>query len=199
MLLVKCKVCGDKSERESMYCIAKKTGKFNKNGTEKLIRSYYHHKCWTEKSKENKEWEELIQTIKKAHGIEIVPQSKKFYTKLNDIRNGDYGTGKKRMKNKSGYEYPIITKAYKIYWNEMYRAIKYLRMKNPNSSMEDELNYGLGVIINRLEDVRRIEKRQELESKIMKEREEKDLIQYESKREAKYKKKKFDDDISDFL
>lgn len=199
MLLVKCKVCGTKDRKEAMHCIAKQTGKFNKDGSEKLIRSYYHHECWKKKSKEDTEWEELIETIKKAHGIEIIPQSKKFYTKLNDIRNGDYGTGKKRMKNKNGYEYPIITKAYKIYWNEMYRAIKYLRMKNPDTTMENELNYGLGVIINRLEDVKRIEKRQELENKIIKEREEKELIEYENRREVKYKKKKFEDDISDFL
>ena len=65
---VKCYWCKQKDEKSLMMVEEKPTGKFNKNGTEKMKRKFFHKSCAEEiekdkvfKQKEAKEFDDLYE------------------------------------------------------------------------------------------------------------------------------------------
>lgn len=159
----KCKWCKEDGEKLEMVCHSKSTGKFNKNGSEKLVRSYYHPLCEAAKladdefkEKESEELDTLYNFIRKLHKLEVLDG--RMFEKIQDLRNGTVKAGNKKYKRyKEGVTY-----------EQMYTTYKYIepRLDNIILSMSfqtkwNEFSYVFGTMVNNLNEVRAMQNRKE--------------------------------------
>ena len=102
-----------------MHVEAKYTGKLNKNGTEKVLRSYYHHQCIQAyeqdkafKEKERIEFDNLYQYLLKLHNIKHLDG--RMIERIQDIRNGTVKVNNQKIvKSKQGIEYGDLLETYR--------------------------------------------------------------------------------------
>lgn len=105
--LYKCPTCEGKDVEANMVIdyIGKVKKRFHKDCHRKHLADLEF------KKKEKEELDELVEVIKRVHGIEIIPHQ--FFSHLQDIRNGNelFGrVGEKR--SKAGYSYKVIARTY---------------------------------------------------------------------------------------
>lgn len=157
---MKCFKCKGESEKESMICIEKSTGKLNKNGTEKKLRKYFHQDCYQEflheqemKEKDLKELDELYKYIVKLHSLSVLDG--RMMEKIQDLRNGSIKVnGKKIKKYKQGVPYSKMLDTYK-YLNE---KIDYILRSMQFQAKWNEFSYVFGTVINNLNTMNELEK-----------------------------------------
>lgn len=130
----------------------KKVTTGNKTKTNK----YYHHNCYEYylKEQEFKEQErlkldELCETIKVIHNIEIIP--KQIFSDIQALRNGDVLYGKVKKQYKNGLKYEAI----KITYEYCAEQIRYWKNKKEFKNVQSELRYGLAIVRNSVEDAKR--------------------------------------------
>lgn len=190
----KCQLCGlDDTLLEDM--------KFEEVG-KKLIKKYYHDKCYEEHlikqkfiEEELEELDKLRLVIQRIYGLDPLPHQ--AYPLLQKIRNGESITGGKShgKRYKEGYSYTLIRETFEhcedtiSYWNNV---------KDFNGFLS-AFRYALAIIIDKLYVVEQKvanKNRQEL----MVEKHIKNMSDEELEFESSYKKPtKSSSDISDFL
>lgn len=150
----KCRFCGLKNDRMQMKCYSKPTGKFNKNGSEKMTRKYVHLKCDEEykkneafKEKEIKELDELFTYLKKLHRIDTLDG--RMMEKIQDLRNGTVVFNKKKIKRyKEGVPFRDILYTYEV--NETY--INETLSNMVFAAKWNEFSYVFAIVINNIND-----------------------------------------------
>lgn len=192
---VKCQYCEGKepySERYEMSVIIK--GKRN---------LYFHNEC-VNKYQEEQEFkrieeaklDEVAKKVMKLHGVDVLPSW--FYTELQDLRNGTqrYRSNRK-LRYKEGIPYEAFTESYKMKGADIRWAKLNKHFKKPS----DEIRYCWVVAKNGLPDAMKRLKKRERQAEIEKlnEKEEEKTVSFEEDRKTEYKKKKSEQDISDFL
>lgn len=198
---LKCQVCGEKDIKENMEAYEKP----QPNG--KVLREYCHKgECWdkyikdrTFKDKENKELDSLYQVIKSIHKMDIIPHTF-FSGYLQPVRNGNFKLGKRVVRKKEGYPFPIIEKAYNLAKPNILYA-----KKNGYGDIEksalSELRYCFAIVIDKLPLAMKQMKQDEREQVIAKELSEatsqSDVVHANT--EVKFKKKKVHRDMTQFL
>jgi hypothetical protein len=149
---VKCFICKEKSEKETMVCVEK--------GKEKITRRYFHQDCYREflheqeiKEKDLIELDELYKYIINLHSLTLLDG--RMMEKIQDLRNGSIKiNGKKIKKYKQGVPYSKILDTYK-YLNE---KIDYILRSMQFQAKWNEFSYVLGTVINNLNTLNAIEK-----------------------------------------
>ncbi|WP_342498226.1 hypothetical protein [Bacillus sp. FSL M8-0350] len=150
----KCRFCGLKNDHMQMKCYSKPTGKFNKNGSEKMARKYVHLICDEEykkneafKEKELKELDELFTYLKKLHKIDTLDG--RMMEKIQDLRNGTVVFNKKKIKRyKEGVPFRDILYTYEVnetYINETISNMVFAAKWN-------EFSYVFAIVINNIND-----------------------------------------------
>ncbi|MGX9721839.1 hypothetical protein [Bacillus pumilus] len=150
----KCRFCGLKNDHMQMKCYSKPTGKFNKNGSEKMARKYVHIKCDEEykkneafKEKELKELDELFTYLKELHKIDTLDG--RMMEKIQDLRNGTVVFNKKKIKRyKEGVPFRDILYTYEVnetYINETISNMVFATKWN-------EFSYVFAIVINNIND-----------------------------------------------
>ena len=193
----KCQWCKENGEKETMICDEKPTGKYNKNGTEKVIRKYTHHSCYEEfirdkefKQQEAIELDQLYQYLLKLHSLNVL--DKRMFEKIQDLRNGTIKINNKKIaKYKNGVKYTLMLDTY-IYLQQ--RIDDVLRNMQFETKW-NEFSYIFGMMINNLNEVQVATKLQEkvnMPKQI-------NVDSVEIKVNTKEKKRKDDLDISNFL
>lgn len=210
---VKCQYCEEKSPKDEMHCEAKPTGQFNKNGSEKMQRKYWHHDCFEKelkdrefKEKEQAELDELNATLIRIHNIKgfkdedpKIPST--FFPFLQEIRNGTILFGQRVKKYKQGIRYKYINYTY-LFCEE---NIEYARRTKEFKDLMAELRYCLAIVKNNIEDaardLKRKNKQRERNKKIMEQKIEADTRKssYEEINTSVETTNKDELDISDFL
>lgn len=159
----KCKWCKEQGEKESMTCYEKPTGKFNKNGSEKMSRSYYHESCNELKLEDDKfkqqeaqDLDRLYNHLKRTHNLEVLDG--RMFEKIQDLRNGTIKAGNKKFKRyKEGVSYKHMLDTY-IYLDSRIDEIIH------NMQFEtkwNEFSYIFGTMVNNLNETKQIEIRKE--------------------------------------
>lgn len=159
----KCKWCKEDGEKLDMICHSKPTGKFNKNGTEKLIRSYYHPLCESAKladdefkEAETKELDALYNHIRKVHNIDVLDG--RMFEKIQDLRNGSVKMGSKKVtRYKEGVTYSQMLDTYLYIQPRVENIILSMSFK----TKWNEFSYIFGTMINNLNEVKSMQKRKE--------------------------------------
>lgn len=185
-----CQWCREKDVDENMVKI--KVGKQNKR--------YHRENCYDLylkdqefKKKERKELDELVETIKELHGIEIMPRQ--FFSYLQDVRNGNEFFGRVgQKKQKKGYSYKVIEETYKFCSDSIKWALNNKDFKNSLGM----LKYTLAIIRNNIAQVNEVVKRKELQERHTKQYELDQNTNYDLDSFV-YKDKKDELDISDML
>ncbi|MBU8607853.1 hypothetical protein [Bacillus pumilus] len=150
----KCRFCGLKNDYMQMKCYSKPTGKYNKNGSEKMARKYVHLKCDEEyknneafKEKELKELDELFTYLKKLHRIDTLDG--RMMEKIQDLRNGTVVFNKKKIKRyKEGVPFRDILYTYEV--NETY--INKTLSNMVFAAKWNEFSYVFAIVINNIND-----------------------------------------------
>lgn len=194
---VKCRFCEKKdTERSDMIFEEHITSGGNSQ------KKYYHNDCYPKyliekefKEKEQKELDNLIETILNIHKLESIPQQ--FYPFIQDLRNGTVLFGKKKKKYKKGYPYSLIAKTYKYCQD----SIEYWKKNKEFDSTMGELKYAWAIINDKINVVKKKEEKKEFQKakRVAEEIEESNNTINQSQKIVEFKKKKRDDDISDFL
>lgn len=187
--ILKCYFCGEKDREDKIEV---------EYGKQK--RRYHAKDCYNLylkdqefKSKEKQELDELVETIKKVHGIEIIPNQ--FFTHLQDIRNGNELFGRiGQKKSKEGYSYKVISETYKQCSNDINWAKNNKRFKGTLNF----LLYTKAIIKDKIAGVGDAVKRKEEQAKEQKEREIDQSYDYGFVTYA-HKEKEDEMDISDML
>jgi len=105
---------------------------------------YLDHKEFIKK--ENEEWDELYQYIKKLHNVVIVPPAN--VVRLQALRNGnDLKKGKPYKRYKMGAEYSLMLEAYLLAEKDIKWAIA---NKLDNKNDVQAINYCISIMINKL-------------------------------------------------
>lgn len=195
---VTCFWCKEKEEKLLMHCEEKPTGKFNKNGTEKMQRKYLHTKCKEAfekdklfKEKELLELDKLYTYLLRLHSVDALDG--RMMEKIQDLRNGTIKIKSKKVtKYKSGVQYKLMLDTYKHLENR----IDYVQSSMQFETKWNEFSYIFGMMTNNLIDVKEMLLRKdkfEQPSSVK--------IEYEPQTELIEKKssKKDELDISDFL
>jgi hypothetical protein len=200
MPLVKCQICELKdTDKTEMEC------EVTTYESGSVTRKYYHKgNCWDNylkqkafTDKENEEKDYLDSVIKEIHGIDLVP-SQFFSGYLQGLRNGNFKSQKKIKKSKEGFSYKLIADTYLHCKDD----IQYWRKNKTFDSTVSELRYCLSIVVDKLSIVKKKQERLEMKKKIEKAKDSAkqndDSVAFEQ-REVKFKKKKHENDISDFL
>ena len=200
--MVKCKWCGEEVSKENAYVIKKETSQLLKSGKPKILRTYFHQddkdcidKYLADQEKKAIEQEQLNSLIKKVlniHGFRPEDIPRRYYTDIQDMRNGYRHGSRKDVKSKGGTPYYVIEATYDdVRWN-----IEYAKLQKDFKDAYGELAYGLSIVRNRLPIIRQ----QELDKIRAKKAAKKQLKKKEFiETESNYKNKKYENDISDFL
>lgn len=199
---VKCFWCKEKSPKDEMKCEEKPTGKFNKNGTEKMSRKYFHVMCFSKYEKdmvfrkqELEDWDALYSYLLNLHKLEVLDG--RMIERIQDLRNGTIKlNGKKIKKYKMGVSYKTMLQTYK-YTEDKFASIS--NYKNFETEW-NEFTYFFGTMTNNITEVRntliKVKKQEESQKNIIK----KNINLQESQEVKVVKNKKKDElDISDFL
>lgn len=185
-----------------MVCEAKPTGQYNKNGTEKISRKYFHSECHQRylkdkefKEKELEKLDELYQYLLKLHDVKSLDARQ--MEKIQDLRNGTVKVNNRKIiKYKSGVPYEWMLKTYQYLEFNIDQIINTKQFE----TKWNEFSYIFGTMQRNLNDVYLLLKEQKKQEKahenMMKINVENNLedmkIQTKSKR-------KDDLDISNFL
>jgi hypothetical protein len=164
-ILVKCNWCNEKHERESMICEEKSTGKFNKNGSEKMTRKYFHSKCHTSylddkkfKEKELTTLDALYKYLLILHDVESLDPRQ--MEKIQDLRNGTIKVNNRKIvKYKSGVPYELMLITYKHLEDRIDQIMKTMQFE----TKWNEFSYIFGTMQNNLNDVNVLLKRKRKE------------------------------------
>lgn len=195
---VKCYWCKEKGNKDLMTVEEKGTGKFNKNGSEKMSRKYFHTDCEEEylndkevKKQELLELDLLYTYLTDLHKIKVLDG--RMMEKIQDLRNGSIKmNGKKVKKYKQGVKYSLMLETYQF----IQQKIDFILNSNQFKEKWNEFSYIFGTMINNINTVKDAENRREINEKINK-----SIKVNQETVEIKVKKsqKKDDLDISDFL
>jgi len=127
-------------------------------GRNKDSEKYWHYDCWEFKCKEQKELDDLYNTIKEIHGYPSIPPA--LFVYLQDLRNGTIKLNKNKIrKYKEGVPYPVIKKAYemnrkKIHWVKGNKTFK---------QTVSEFMYAFKIIESKINDAFKEMRRKEIE------------------------------------
>lgn len=160
-MLVKCFWCKGKSEKEIMLCEEKPTGKFNKNGTEKMVRRYLHQGCNGEyqedksfKEEESKQLDALYSYLLALHSLEVLDG--RMIEKIQDLRNGTVKINNKKItKYKSGVTYGLMLKTYKY----IEKQIDHVLRTNNLQTDWNKFSYVFGMMVRSVNEVSQMDKR----------------------------------------
>lgn len=200
---VKCQYClKTDTDREEMVKITTLVGK---KGNKK--NSYYHPECYPKfkeekdfKNKESDELDKLVKTILEVHEIDSLPQQ--FFPYIQDLRNGTIIRGRNKKKYKEGYPYSLIAKTYK-YKEETIKYWKKRKERDFKGSTMSELKYCWAIINDNISAVKKLEEKKEFlrakKKEEIKQQQKHDTITHDIVENVKFKKRKREDDISDFL
>jgi hypothetical protein len=196
-MIVKCAWCKEKNDKTEMFCEEKETGKFNKNGTEKKIRKYFHQDCYDlyKKDKEVKKieaekWDNLYQFLLKLHSLDVLDA--RMIEKLQDLRNGTIKIHNKKIRRyKQGVTYELMLQTYEY----IIKRIDYVLLHNSFKTKWNEFSYVFGMIINNINEVKMMNERNKIASHNNKKVTESDNVEITFKN----RKKKDELDISDLL
>ena len=202
MRQVKCNWCKEKGSKDSMEVEVKPTGKFNKDGSEKMIRKYFHQECYLSylkdkefKENELKELTELYEYLKNLHNIELLDG--RMMERIQDLRNGTIKIQNRKVnKYKAGIPYSRMLQTYKYIEDKLNKVSEYKHLEKGWT----EFAYFFSIMTNNITDVQATIKKQQVNEKaketVIKKNlnEQKDLIVPQN-----YKKKKDELDISNFL
>lgn len=199
----KCCWCKMYGNHETMVYEEQKTGKFNKNGTEKILKKYFHLECHKQfikdkkfKEAENNKWSSLYEFVKSIHNLNVLDG--RMIEQLQDLRNGTIklpNSNKKIKKYKNGVGYDIILKAYQ----ESIDEINYWKKAKQFDKKYGEFAYCLSIVKSKINDVfeneKIIKKQEETFNKTI----DNVIFYQEINIQNKTNKKKDELDISDFL
>lgn len=183
-----CPICKDKDYEANMTIdyIGKQKKRFHPDCHEQHLEDQEF------KKKEKEEMDDLVETIKEIHGIEIIPSQ--FYSFLQDIRNGNELFGNiGQKKSKQGYEYRVIEETYRQCIDSINWAMNNRNFKNTLAM----LKYTRAIVMSNIAEVNEMVKRKEQQEKEM-EYVDQD-IDFEVDDEVAYKKQDDGMDISQFL
>lgn len=198
---VKCHWCKIKDPKESMEVEEKGTGKFNKNGSEKKQRKYFHLECYQNylkdkefKEQELKELDALYQYLIKLHKLEALDG--RMIERIQDFRNGTIKVKNQKIKKyKNGVTYSKMLQTYQFIEDKLNKVYEYKHLE-PGWQ---EFTYFFGTMVNSLNEVQHVMKKQAKET-ALKETVVKKNIETQSDYPAPLNKKKKDElDISNFL
>lgn len=189
---LKCFWCGIKDKEDKIEVV---------NGTQK--KRYHKLNCYDLyikdqefKKKEKEELDELVEVIKKVHGIETIPSQ--FYSYLQDIRNGNELFGRiGNKKSKQGYPYKTITATYE----ECLDSINWARNNRDFKGTMALLKYTRAIILDKIDGVSyKIESRKRKEE-VEKATEEQavNVFEHINRQPTEYKRRKSIKDASSFL
>ena len=188
-MLVKCRVCGEKNEKDQMEKVQKGS-----------VNHYYHSTCLQKHlkyqafiDKELTERDQLWETIKEIHGMINIPSD--FFSQwIQRFRNGTIvEKGKMIKKYKKGVPYSVMNDAYRL----CEKDIKYHKAsKNFNADMP-ELIYGFKIVINKVNEAYAKQARKAKQQQQKNVVHEHEIVDETPKTQYKYRKD--DKDISDFL
>ncbi|MEC2307706.1 hypothetical protein [Bacillus atrophaeus] len=199
---LKCQYCGLKSELSKMKCYSKPTGKYNKNGSEKILRKYVHLQCDESyqkeiafKENELKELDSLYSHLVKLHNIDVLDG--RMMEKIHDLRNGTVKIkNKKIQKYKKGVPFRDILYTYELNDKQLKNILSYMVFE----TKWNEFSYLLGTVVNNLADAKGATQREEVLKKrtnaVIKNNIETQSYNFQPKQIAT---KKDELDISDFL
>ncbi|KON87459.1 hypothetical protein AF332_11885 [Sporosarcina globispora] len=195
---VKCTWCKTKDKKEEMKVEEKGTGKFNKNGTEKMVRKYFHKECEIEfikdkemKKKELVELDLLYSFLRDLHKIQFLDG--RMMEKIQDLRNGTIKIdGRKINKYKQGVTYSLMLETYQY----IQQKIDFILNSNQFKEKWNEFSYIFGTMVRNINTVQEAENRRVITEKINRNiKVDKETVEIEVKKTQK----KDDLDISDFL
>lgn len=194
----KCHWCKDNGEKELMHCDEKPTGKFNKNGSPKMFRKYFHIECHELqlKDKEYKQVEtakltDLYNHILKIHNI--IALDGRMMEKIQDLRNGSVKINNKKVtKYKEGVPYEVMLQTY-IYLASTIDGILHSMHFNEKWN---EFSYIFGTVTRSVNDVMLMNKQRDKQIEKMQ-----NVPSEEVEIQVPIKSKKVKDnlDISEFL
>lgn len=160
--LLKCRTCLlTNATKEEMEC------EENVSESGKITRMYFHKgECWEKRlahkeflRTENEQLDNLCETIKRVHGLEIIPNSF-FSLCLQPVRNGNYRQGRKVIKYKKGVSYKMLDETYKY----CEKSIEKIRSTKDFGGTLNELKYCFAVVIDKIPVVaKKIRQKQKLE------------------------------------
>lgn len=101
------------------------------------------------KEQENRELQELLETIKQIHRIDLIPPA--FYPFIQEVRNGDVLFGKIEKKYKEGIPYQIIDYTYEF----CDEKIAWAKANKQFNNVLSELKYGLAIVKNNVENAKK--------------------------------------------
>lgn len=171
--VVKCQHCNGTvpwGEKDTMEIISKTTVN-EETGKSKTLNKYYHKEECYEKhlkrqsyiDKEMKEKDELNEVVKSIHGLIHSPKDNRFWTMLEDLRNGTNRFEKFWKKRyREGIPYPVIKEAYLIAKGD----IEWAKLNKRFTSTEVEMRYCLLVAGGKINDAYRKIKRTEMTKKM---------------------------------
>jgi hypothetical protein len=159
--LPKCKRCKEDGIKEEMICYPKPLGQFNKNGTEKIRRTYFHKSCdelnkeeLQFKEKEAKELDDLYRYLLKLHNVEILDG--RMFERLQDLRNGTVKlNGRKIRRSKEGVTHKHMLDTYQ----HIAKTIDNVFLSKTFETKWNEFAYVFSIMVNNLNEVKLIQKR----------------------------------------
>lgn len=154
----KCQWCKENGEKETMVCDETPTGKFNQNGSEKMIRKYYHLNCHNDfkkdrefKQKEANELDELYQYLLRLHNLKTLDS--RMFEKIQDLRNGTIKLNNKKIKRyKDGVPYSLMLQTYLHLQNNIDDILRKMTFQ----TKWNEFSYIFGTISKNVNEVKDI-------------------------------------------
>lgn len=195
---VKCFWCKNRGIKEEMTVEEKGTGKFNKDGSEKKKRKYFHINCYLEfeydkesKKQELAELDILYKHLTTLHKLNVLDG--RMMEKIQDLRNGSIKVkGRKIVKYKQGIKYSLMLETYQF----IQQKIDFILRTNQFETKWNEFSYIFGTMVNSINTVQEAENRRSINEKL---NENIKINQETVEIEVKKVHKKDDLDISDFL
>lgn len=193
----KCKWCKEYGVMDEMVCYSQETDKLNASGSKILRRSYAHVACdeikkdeILFKEREAEELDELYRYLLKLHNVELLDG--RMFMKIQDLRNGTISlNGKKIKKSKEGVTFKQMLHTYEHVSKNIDNVIRSKHFK----TKWNEFSYVFGIMINNMNEVKSMQKRNEtviVPTKIVSE-------DFNLQIARKQHNKKDSMDISDFL
>jgi len=160
----KCQWCKENGEKEFTHCDEKPTGQFNKNGSPKMFRKYFHTSCHGLflDDKECKRIEadklnDLYQYLLKLHNL--IALDERMMEKIQDLRNGTIKINNKKVKKyKSGVPYELMLQAYHYNTNTIDDVMRKMHFKEK----WNEFSYVFGIITKSVNDIHALNERKEM-------------------------------------
>lgn len=157
--LLKCPICSQYGKKENMI--------------REEDKRYYHKEFCHDKWKKEKEatrvevqqWDDLYQYIIKLHDGIVLPKGN--ITRLKDLRAGfDTRYGKRERRYRTGPDYALMIEAYKLAEDSIKRCIN---NKLDGSNDTRAINYGISIMIDKLNDAFTRRKRKNIIENTLKE------------------------------